>query len=109
MLSTAVTKLCQAVTNQTALATIYYQQLLAALNTNQKAETYFPQTLAYINDPNEKQALLAGGQRCVQFFVGLKAPLVADLQAAGLSPQLAAAKVVRYVDAITAIVLISRG
>lgn len=108
MLSTAVTNLCQAVTNEKALATVYYQELLAALNANQNAETYFPQTLAYLNNPTEKKAFVAGGQSCVQFFVGLEVPLVADLQASGFSLQSATEKAVQYIENAIAKTLANR-
>jgi len=95
VLATAVAELCQEVTAEPAKAKVYYNELLAKLNENQKAEETFSNTLAYLNNSTNKKEFLAGGQDCIQFFAGLKAPLLADYEATGLSLQAAEEKVAR--------------
>jgi hypothetical protein len=95
VLATAVAELCQEVTAEPAKAKVYYNELLAKLNENQKAEETFSNTLAYLNNSTNKKEFLAGVQDCIQFFAGLKAPLLADYEATGLSLQAAEEKVAR--------------
>jgi predicted transcriptional regulator len=98
LISTAVTALCQSIPSEEKLASLYYTKLSAQLTANPQAEKLFQNTLAYINNPNEKSAFLAGGQSCVQYFVGLQAAFLVDLQAAGLSAQAAAAAITQYIQ-----------
>jgi hypothetical protein len=95
VLATAVAELCQEVTAEPAKAKVYYNELLAKLNENQKAEETFSNTLAYLNNSTNKKEFLASVQDCIQFFAGLKAPLLADYEATGLSLQAAEEKVAR--------------
>ncbi len=76
--------------------------MLAVLDQNQNVEQYFPNTIDYLNNSTNKKEFLAGGQDCVQFFAGLKAPLLADYEATGLSLQDAAAKLVQYIQNVIA-------
>ncbi len=102
VLKTAIAKLCEEVSDEPAKAKIYYNEWVTTLDQNQNVEEYFPNTLNYLNNSTNKREFLAGGQDCVQFFAGLKAPLLADYEATGLSLQDAAEKVAQYLENVIA-------
>jgi hypothetical protein len=96
VLATAVAQLCQQVSLKPAKAKIYYNELLTKLNEKPEVQKNFKDTLAYLQLEQNEDKFLAGGQTCTQFFAGLKAPLLADYEATGLSLQAAAEKVAQH-------------
>ncbi len=98
VLATAVTKLCQQVSlAKPAKVKTYYEGVLTKFDGSNKAEKNFPNTLAYIKNSDNEKEFLAGGPDCVQYFVGLKAALLTDYKATGLSLEAARNRVAERV------------
>ncbi len=104
MISAAVAALCQAIPSETTQVTTYYNKLTAAVSAYPNAQKYFSHTLAYINNPTAKSAFLAGGTTCDEFFVGLKAAFVADLQSDRLPALAIEVSALQYIDKLIAAV-----
>jgi hypothetical protein len=77
--STAVALLCTNLPAQATLTGSIYQGILALLATNEVADAYFINTLAYLNSTTNQAALLAGGTNCLSFFSSLQTVVDGEL------------------------------
>lgn len=98
LITPAVTKFCTIVSIKKQAAEAYYNQAVKILDQHRNIQLFAPQTVAYLENMNHKNQLLAGGDSCLQYFVALKIAAQNDGQKNHLTDKEIQQRINNFVD-----------